>query len=217
MDDRQCSLAESVIELLRAGKPFTQENLADTYVARRRAAGWKRAAREAEDARNGFHGGFVRGLIGMALAGLTGGKLHLTPRLPPAHKQIKRAQSAAGRVWNANARQTWFVEDGRPLHDALMTARGWPEIRVRREASCLAAGRAADGRQSAGDAGLRGSRGVSRRCGSASACDDKTCIAMCSGQAMTLGANNLPVFEREKCVHCGGVLVELRQIGRWGA
>jgi electron-transferring-flavoprotein dehydrogenase len=38
------------------------------------------------------------------------------------------------------------------------------------------------------------------------ACDEKTCIAMCSGQALTLGDNGLPVFEREKCVHCGGCL-----------
>ena len=36
------------------------------------------------------------------------------------------------------------------------------------------------------------------------ACDEKTCIAMCSGQAISLGADHLPVFEREKCVHCGG-------------
>ena len=38
------------------------------------------------------------------------------------------------------------------------------------------------------------------------ACDEKTCIAMCSGQAITLGADGLPVFEREKCIHCGGCL-----------
>ena len=37
-------------------------------------------------------------------------------------------------------------------------------------------------------------------------CDDKTCIAMCSGQALTLGAEGVPAFEREKCVHCGACL-----------
>jgi len=37
-------------------------------------------------------------------------------------------------------------------------------------------------------------------------CDDKTCIAMCSGQALTLGNEGIPLFEREKCVHCGGCL-----------
>jgi len=38
------------------------------------------------------------------------------------------------------------------------------------------------------------------------ACDEKTCVAMCSGQAITLGPGDLPLFEREKCVHCGGCL-----------
>jgi electron-transferring-flavoprotein dehydrogenase len=37
-------------------------------------------------------------------------------------------------------------------------------------------------------------------------CEDKTCIAMCSGQAITLSAEGLPSFEREKCVHCGACL-----------
>ena len=82
-------LGEAVVELLRAGKPFTQENLAATYEARRRASWVERGAREAENARNGFHGGFVRGLIGMALAGLTGGRLSLGAHIPPAPKQIR--------------------------------------------------------------------------------------------------------------------------------
>jgi electron-transferring-flavoprotein dehydrogenase len=38
------------------------------------------------------------------------------------------------------------------------------------------------------------------------ACIEKTCIAMCSGQALTHGANGVPDFEREKCVHCGACL-----------
>ena len=63
-------LGEAVVELLRAGKPFTQENLAATYEARRRASWVESGAREAENARNGFHAGIVRGMIGMALAGL---------------------------------------------------------------------------------------------------------------------------------------------------
>jgi electron-transferring-flavoprotein dehydrogenase len=29
---------------------------------------------------------------------------------------------------------------------------------------------------------------------------------MCSGQAITLGDDDLPIFEREKCIHCGGCL-----------
>jgi electron-transferring-flavoprotein dehydrogenase len=195
-------LAESVIELLRAGKEFTNHNLRDTYVARRRESWVEAAAREAEDARNGFHGGIVRGLIGMALAGLTGGNLHLKPKLQPAHRQIARAQLAMEDIEGKRVADL-VLENGRPFHDMLLTARGWPEIPF-------------DGRLlvTQQDALLMGGKVqalpgfadhvVFRDLRLCAACDEKTCIAMCSGQAITLGETNLPVFEREKCIHCGG-------------
>ena len=37
-------------------------------------------------------------------------------------------------------------------------------------------------------------------------CASKTCIEMCSGQAITAGANGVPLFDREKCIHCGACL-----------
>ena len=37
-------------------------------------------------------------------------------------------------------------------------------------------------------------------------CAEMTCVAMCSGQAITQSPDGLPVFEREKCVHCGACL-----------
>ncbi len=52
--------------------------------------GWSARREEAKNARNGFHGGLVRGLIGMALAGLTHGKLSLGGRIPSAQEQIRR-------------------------------------------------------------------------------------------------------------------------------
>ncbi len=197
-------LAESVIELLRAGKPFTRQNLNDTYVARRRDSWVETAAREAEDARNGFHGGIVRGLVGMALSGLTGGTLSLKPRLLPSHRQIKRAQSAAESLERQRAADL-VLEDGRPFHDALLTARGWPEIPfdghllVSQQDALLMGGKVQAMPGFADHVVFRDLR----LCG---ACDEKTCISMCSGQAITLGANHLPVFEREKCIHCGGCL-----------
>jgi len=197
-------LAESVIELLRAGKAFTNQNLRDTYVARRRDSWVETASREAEDARNGFHGGIVRGLIGMALAGLTGGNLHLKPKLQPSHRQIARAHLEIEDIERKHAADL-VLEDGRPFHEVLLTARGWPEIPF-------------DGRLlvTQQDALLMGGKVqalpgfadhvVFRDLRLCAACDEKTCIAMCSGQAITLGVNNLPVFEREKCIHCGGCL-----------
>ena len=194
-------LGEAVVELLRAGKPFTQKNLAATYVTRRRASWVERGAREAQDARNGFHGGMVSGMIGMALAGLTGGRLSLAAHIPPAHKQI--AHSPANlKVMNA---VMLAVADGRPLHDALLTARGWPEIPF-------------DGRLlvTQQDALLIGGKVqampgfadhvVFRDANLCIHCDEKTCIAMCSGQAITLGADGMPAFAREKCVFCGACL-----------
>jgi electron-transferring-flavoprotein dehydrogenase len=197
-------LAESVIGLLRAGKPFTRQNLNDSYVARRRDSWVETAAREAEDARNGFHGGIVRGLMGMALSGLSGGKLHLKPRLLPSHRQIRRAQSAAESLERQRAADL-VLEDGRPFHDALLTARGWPEIPfdghllVSQQDALLMGGKVQAMPGFADHVIFRDLR-------LCAACDEKTCISMCSGQAITLGANNLPVFEREKCIHCGGCL-----------
>jgi electron-transferring-flavoprotein dehydrogenase len=198
-------LGEAVLELLRAGRPFTQENLAATYEARRRTSWVERGAQEAKNARNGFHRGFIRGMVGMALAGLSGGRLALGGKIPPAPKQIQRFGSfIAGGVTTKQAAAV-ALDCGRPLHDALMSARGWPEIPF-------------DGRLlvTHQDALLMGGK-VQAMPGFADhvvfldrqrciACEEKTCVAMCSGQAITLGADGAPEFEREKCVHCGACL-----------
>jgi electron-transferring-flavoprotein dehydrogenase len=86
-----------------------------------------------------------------------------------------------------------------------MTARGWPEIPF-------------DGRLlvSHQDALLMGGKVQAmpgfadhvtfRDSGLCIECEEQTCIAMCSGQAITVGADGLPAFEREKCIHCGACL-----------
>jgi electron-transferring-flavoprotein dehydrogenase len=198
-------LGEAVVELLRAGKPFTQENLAATYEGRRRASWVESGAREAENARNGFHGGIVKGMIGMALAGLTGGKLSLSGHIPPPHQQIRPFAPHSFEGLKLKDAAAMALEDGRPLHDALLSARGWPEI-------------AFDGRLlvTHQDALLLGGKVQAmpgfadhihfRDVGLCIACGEKTCIAMCSGQAITLGEDGAPAFEREKCVHCGACL-----------
>ena len=198
-------LGEAVIELLRAGKPFTQENLAATYEARRRASWVERGAKEAENARNGFQDGIVKGMIGMALAGLTCGKLSLRAHIPPAHKQIRPFAANSYDGLKLKDATKLAIADGRSFHDALLSARGWPEIPL-------------DGRLlvTQQDALLMGGK-VQAMPGFADhvvfrnpelciACGEKTCIAMCSGQALTLGEDGAPAFEREKCIHCGACL-----------
>lgn len=208
-------LGEAVLGLLRAGRGFTEENLAETYEEQRRASWVERNAEDAKNARNGFHRGFVSGMIGMALAGMTSGRLSLAVGIPPAHKQIRRRPLRSLRELKLREAAMLAVEDGRPLHDALMSARGWPEIEF-------------DGRilVSHQDALLMGGKVqampgfadhvVFRDAGLCIHCDDKTCIAMCSGQALTLGSEGTPVFEREKCVHCGGCLWNCHQTGADG-
>jgi electron-transferring-flavoprotein dehydrogenase len=198
-------LADAVVELLRADKPFTQQNLAATYEARRRESWVERDAQEAKNARVGFHRGMVTGMVGMALAGLTRGRLSLRGRIPSAREQIRRfspdtvegvAPKEAENVVRA-ARA-----GGRPRHDALLTERGWPDIEF-------------DGRLlvTQQDALLMGGKVqampgfadhvVFRKPELCVACEEKTCVAMCSGQAITECAGGAILFEREKCVHCG--------------
>ncbi len=198
-------LGEAVLDLLRAEKPLTQENLAATYEARRRVSEVECGAQQAKYARNGFHRGFVRGLIGMAIAGMTEGRVALGGKIPTAPKQIKPFDRYNPGGLKLKEALALTLDTGRPLHDALMSARGWPEIHY-------------DGRllMTHQDALLVGGKVQAmpgfadhvffldkKRC---ITCVEKTCIAMCSGQAIALGDDDTPAFEREKCVHCGACL-----------
>jgi electron-transferring-flavoprotein dehydrogenase len=207
-------LGEAVLELLRAGLPFTHENLSKTYEENRRASWVERGVSEAANARSGFHKGFIRGLAGMALAGLSSGRLSIHAHIPPSHRQIRPIAFDAHATADLKQAAALALEDGRPLHDAMLSARGWPEIPF-------------DGRLlvSHQDALLIGGK-VQAMPGFADhvvfldqrlciSCMEKTCIAMCSGQAITLGNDSTPVFEREKCVHCGACLWNCAQpLGR---
>lgn len=198
-------LGEAVLQLLRADKPFTHENLQATYELRRRRSRVELGAQEAEHARDGFHRGLVRGLVGMGLAGLTGGRLSMETRIPPAAKQIRPLLASLPAEAKEKAAAMRLMKEGRPLHEALMSARGWPEIVL-------------DGRLlvSHQDALLMGGK-VQAAPGFAdhvrfrdrnlcASCLEKTCVSMCSGQAIKTGAEGVPVFEREKCIHCGACL-----------
>jgi electron-transferring-flavoprotein dehydrogenase len=197
-------LAESVLELLKEGKPFTKENLERTYVARRRASWVEEEGRIAEKARDGFHRGVITGLIGMALAGSTQGRHWISgePKLPPDLAEYYRSRIPAGDLERvlADCRSR-----GTPCHNALMDRCGWPAIPY-------------DGQllMSHQDALLIGGK-VQAPAGFADhvrfiypdfceRCVSKLCIEMCSGQAIAPGPGGVPVFDREKCVHCGACL-----------
>jgi electron-transferring-flavoprotein dehydrogenase len=197
-------LAEAVLEIYRAGKPFTRANLEATYVARRRASWVEEEGRIAEKARDGFHRGVVTGLLGMALAGFSGGKFsiegepQLMPDLPAYYRDRIPAAELETILEECRSR-------GASCHNALMDRCGWPPIPY-------------DGQLlvSHQDALLMGGK-VQAPPGFADhvrfvypdfceRCVSKLCIEMCSGQALAPGMDGVPVFDREKCVHCGACL-----------
>jgi electron-transferring-flavoprotein dehydrogenase len=188
-------LAESAIMLLEEGRPFTQENLERTYVARRRRSWLEQEGRVAEKARDGLHRGVVTGLIGMALAGLTGGKYALggEPRLLPGLAEYYRGRIPAEEVERIAA---GCRAHGVSCHDALMDRCGWPDIPYD--------GRLVGGKVQAPPGFADHVRFLypdfCERCAS------KMCIEMCSGQALSPGPDGVPLFDREKCVHCGACL-----------
>jgi electron-transferring-flavoprotein dehydrogenase len=201
-------LAEAVLQLLQEKRPFTKENLELTYVARRRASWIEEEARVAEKARDGFHKGFVTGLLGMAMAGSTKGKLHAFTETRPASEhtpsfdEFYRDRISITEI--EKLRQECAAK-GVSAHNALMDRVGWPQIPY-------------DGKLlvSHQDALLMGGK-VQAPAGYADhvaflypelceTCGTKVCIEVCSGQAITPGAKGVPVFDREKCIHCGACM-----------
>ena len=99
-------LAEAVIELLEQRRPFTRENLQEMYMRRRRESWVEREARVAADSRNGFASGVVTGMIGMALAGFTRGRISLASRFQPLPKATRSIEEAyAHRIPRQELRQ----------------------------------------------------------------------------------------------------------------
>ena len=202
-------LAEGVLELLKEGKPFTRANLEEAYVIRRRTSWVESEAKVAERSRDGFQRGVVPGMLGMAMSGLTGGRLNWLSRLKRPWERIPTVeQYYKGRIAPADiqAARERCQAKGLPLHDALMDKAGWPEISY-------------DGRLlvSHQDALLMGGK-VQAPHGYAdhvrfkdpavcASCSEQVCVEACSGQAIaTNPEGGAPLFDREKCVHCGACL-----------
>ena len=201
-------LAEAVIELLKAGKPFTKDNLDATYVKRRRASWVEADGRIAEKARDGFQRGVVPGLIGTMLTGLTKGAFAMPGRPGAPHTRVPdSADYYAGRISKEEIARIRKDSDtkGIAANGALMDRAGWPaipfdgELLVSHQDALLMGGK------------VQAPAGYAdhvvflypNECGS---CGSKICVEMCSGQAITPDENGRPVFDREKCIHCGACL-----------
>lgn len=198
-------LGEAVLELLRAGQPFTREHLEQTYVRRRRASWVETEGAIAETSRDGFHHGFVRGLAGMAITGLTRGRFSLPGApLPPWKRLPTLERYYRGRLGRDEIDRLRSESEARgvSLHGMLMDRVGWPSIPF-------------DGQllMSHQDALLLGGK-VQAPPGYADhvvflypelclRCGTRICIEACSGQAIGPGPGGAPVFDRDKCIHCG--------------
>lgn len=201
-------LAEGVLELLRQRKPFTRENLEAAYVARRRASWVESEGKVAEKARDGFQRGFLTGLLGMGLAGLSGGRLAMPGKPLPPHERIGKVEDyfrgrlTADQIARIRAE---CAEQGKTLHDALMDGCGWPPVEL-------------DGKLlvSHQDALLLGGK-VQVPAGVADhvvfedpalceTCGERICVEICSGEAICPGEGGPPGFDREKCIHCGACI-----------
>jgi electron-transferring-flavoprotein dehydrogenase len=201
-------LAEGVISLLEAGRPLTKENLDEAYVARRRASWVEAEGRVAEKARDGFQRGVVQGLLGMALAGASGGRLSLgeAPGHPAGKVDALEAFYAGRIAPDAIARARRECEaKGVPLHDALMDLAGWPavpldgKLLVTHQDALLVGGKV----QAPGGYADHVTFARPELC---KACGKKVCFEICSAEAIRPGEAGVPTFDREKCVHCGACL-----------
>jgi electron-transferring-flavoprotein dehydrogenase len=198
-------LAEGTLELLREGQPFTKENLERAYVARRRASWVEHEGRAAERSRNGFHRGFVTGLVGMALAGLTNGRLAPggTPLRP--YERVRPVEEYfTGRVTPEEIERIRreCAATGAGLHGALMDRVGWPaivydgQLLVSHQDALLLGGKV---QAPAGYA----DHVIFQDPALCRDCRVKLCVDVCSGQAITSTEDGVPAFDREKCIHCG--------------
>jgi electron-transferring-flavoprotein dehydrogenase len=201
-------LAEAVNELAEEKKPFTRENLERTYLYKRRESWLEKELKQAERARDGFQKGFFTGLFGMALTGFTKGKLNLSAKIKATFERIPSLQAYyKDKLSDSDIQRIrkQSLEKNVAMSDAILTHVGWPEISY-------------DGQllMSHQDALLMGGK-VQAPPGYkdhvifiyphlCETCESKICVELCSGQAITPGENGVPVFEREKCVHCGACL-----------
>jgi electron-transferring-flavoprotein dehydrogenase len=83
-------LAEGVIEILKADNEFSKAALTEAYERRRRAAPLDKELQAAKKARDGFQNGFMLGMMGTGMTGMTNGALNLSiESVPPVQFSLE--------------------------------------------------------------------------------------------------------------------------------
>lgn len=202
-------LAEGVIELIKAGKPFTRANLEETYVKRRRQSWVEKEGEIAKKARDGFQRGVVLGLIGMGLTGMTRGHLNIPAAIKRPYERVPTLEDyCRGRI-PAEEREKIKQEakaKGVPAYQGIMDRLGWPQIPfdgkllVSQQDVLLVGGKV----QAAAGFADHVKFLSPELCEN---CHPQLCAEMCSAQAIEPGeGGGIPRFDREKCVHCGACM-----------
>ena len=202
-------LAEGVTELLKEGKPFTKENLDKAYVERRRQDKLNDELQKAKKARDGFQDGFFKGMMGTGMTGMTNGAMNVSSNSKPPSQRIRTLKETYAGVMPEEKLAEIVAKcakEKQPLHDALMVETGWPEIPMDGELlmshqDVLFKGGKV---QAAGGFANHVTFADPEICKS---CTERTCIEICSAQAIMPGEEGEPPeFDREKCVHCGACI-----------
>ncbi len=199
-------LAKGVLELMEKKLPYTKENLTEVYEKRRRKSVLDKEARAAQHSREGWTYGFLWGVAGMGLAGMTGGKLYV----PAGQKQTWKGFPTIEEYFNGRIPQDDIARlrkecraKGESLHDALMDFAGWEPIPY--DGKLLVSHQ--DALLMGGKVQASGNYANHVRFDAPDICDRCTtqlCVEACSGQAITANPEGgAPLFDREKCVHCG--------------
>ncbi len=205
-------LAEAVTELLQQDLPFTRENLERTYIRRRRASWVDQEGTIAADSRNGFQQGVIRGLIGMAIAGLTRGAVFFPKRhrpIPGSTDSLEKVYASRIPAIELKQLQQECAAKGIALHDRTMDRCGWPHIPfdgqllISHQDALLMGGSVQAPPGYANHVVFLEPEACRR-------CEPKLCVEMCSGQAITRGDGDAPAFDREKCVFCGACIWNCR-------
>jgi electron-transferring-flavoprotein dehydrogenase len=202
-------LADAVIELLDQDKPFTKENLDETYVKRRRNSWLDKESRIAQHARDGFQKGFISGMMTTAMVGMTKGLLSIpiTPKRPhervPTPEEYYKGRLSAEEI--EKIRKECHPK-GLTLHDKLMEKVGWPEIKndgqllISHQDMLLMGGKIQATGAYADHVTFRDPELCEK-------CDTMVCTEVCSGQAIAPNPEGKGVvFDREKCVYCGACI-----------
>lgn len=202
-------LAEGVIDILKRDGEFTKGALTGAYESRRRADALNQELQVAKKARDGFNKGFLPGMMGTGMTGMTHGLLNLPCASKPPSQRIPKLETVyADRIAPAKFKETVesCAKAKQPLHDALMTLAGWPEIPfdgtllMSHQDALFKGGKV----QAAGGFADHVTFADPKLCAT---CTERTCIEICSAQALMPGEEGgTPDFDREKCVHCGACI-----------